>query len=812
MAVVAAVMTAPWFFNSAASVQLSVASAGLALAAGGLTMWFGASRIPAALWPLAGALLLGASQAASPVFGDDLETATGELAPHLIPVSVARSETREMLALITLAVLTFLLAARAGGHGAGRRVVWWGLAGTVAAFAIAGLVGRLGLSTEYGLTSTGEEIAGLTGPFFAGMNRSHAAELLNLGLAAVLGLLAGGGGRGAAAACGAVIAAGLVVAGSRAGLAAVPVGLLLAGLASVFLSRRNTEDDEAGRTAAPFDLKNAGWVVAAGVVTVVVGTTVSLWHFDVEDTTLDRLEQSRNSTFEEQIAGRWAHWEDAFGVVEDLPLFGSGFGTHGYATRPYQAESTDKWFTHADNQYVETLVEGGAAGLALLAATAACLLWGVRRAGRAGAADAVIVAAYAAGAIAVHGTFDYGITRPPVLLAAAALLGAACGAGVPSGSRGGLGRFGAAAFVLTLAAAGGWAAREHWLAAPAAPHRGLDSVDGDAAAWPELAVGPEIDRLTEAVERRPDDVEARFALGRLLMRRYRDETAAALRAAPAAAGMSDRAIARLADPGFGAFAALGPNGAAQLAEMRADPLVRRTLAPAFEHLSAARAACPFLPRLDYHLARIAWAAPEEDPTGRRFLAALHRNNSMDVEAQGAAAYRAERLGLQDLADACWRAVLEGDPDRITAVVAAVSDAGALDEAERSRLRTWLPSDPAARAAAATAIAPKRPDLAEAIAKRVLMSDAAPRDRAAALRLTGDAAGAVAAMRTHLAAAARDLEARRTLIGWLIDDGELDAAAEQLALLVAVSPRDRDARRLADRLDRARREALKHGLP
>ena len=819
VAVVAAVVTAPWFLGAAASLQLALASAGLAVVAGGLMLRFGVGPVPAAVWPMAGALALGAAQAGSPISGESLETAAGTLSPHVVPVSVAGSSTRETLAVVTLAVLAFLLAARAGTAAAGRRVVWWGVAGTAAAFALVGLIGRSGLTTEYGLSSTGENAGALTGPFFAGLNRSHAAELLNIGLAAVLGLLAVGGGR-AAAVCGVVVAAGLAVAGSRAGLLAVPAGLLLAGAAVVATRRRRAHAGfgPPGRppvgappAGAPFDRGKAGWVVAAGAVTVAAGVAVSLWRFGVEDTTLGRLEGSRQSTFREQIAGRWDHWTDAVGVAGDLPLFGAGLGTHRYATPGYQTGPSNVWYTHADNQYVETLVEGGAAGVALLIAFAVCLFFGVRGAGRAGAADAVVAAAYAGGAIAEHAAFDYGIARPPVLLTAAVLLGTACGAGT-AGTAGRFARALRAALAAALVVAAGWAAREHWLAAPTAPHRELNTVNDDAIVWPEAAVDAEIGRLSAAVERRPDDVEGRFALGRLLMRRYRDETFDALRDDPAAAGASDRTLARIADPGFGAFAALGPGGAAGLSAVRSDDRVRETLVPAFAHLSAARAACPFVPRLDYHLARIAWAVPGEDPTGRRFLLALHRNFPADVDAQAAAAARAQRLGLDELADACWRTAFGLNPARTDRFVSAVTRNRAPTDAELARILALLPADPVRRSAAATAVSGEFPALAAAIAADVLGGDPAPRERAAALRLTGDAGGAVEALRTHLAAASRDNEARTTLIGWLIEDGRLDDAAEQLGILTALSPGDPAARRLTDRLAAARRERTRGGVP
>ncbi|MEM9704427.1 MAG: hypothetical protein AAF907_18440, partial [Planctomycetota bacterium] len=226
----AAVLTAPWFLGMPGTIQLACAAAALSLLAAGLAVRFGGGVLPIALWPARGGLLLGAAPASSPMTGEALESPDGGLTGSLRPVSVAASSTREALAVLVAGTLAFLLAARAGGSVAGRRVVWWGVAGTAAAFSLAGIADRLGLPIDFGFERFAGRGDAVRLKFFANFNRSHAAELLNLGLAATLGLLTRRGGWPAAA-CGAIIAAGVIVAGSRAGVAAIPAGLLLAGLA-----------------------------------------------------------------------------------------------------------------------------------------------------------------------------------------------------------------------------------------------------------------------------------------------------------------------------------------------------------------------------------------------------------------------------------------------------------------------------------------------------------------------------------------------------------------------------------------------------
>ncbi|MFH5804033.1 O-antigen ligase family protein [Alienimonas sp. DA493] len=836
----AALASAPWLDGRWGGWQLAAAAAGAAVVVAAFAVRAFRGRpvpAPALLLPLGGLLALGLVQALSPTGGGDLETAAGTLAPHWGPVTVSRPSTRQTTALLAAGWAVLFLAAQAGRFAAGRRVIWWGVAGTAGVFAVVGVLGRLGRAADWGLVGALEGDAGLTGAFFAGLNRNHAAHLLNVGLAAALGLLAGGGGR-AAWACGASIVAGLLVTGSRAGLAAAPLGLLTSAAALAWACRRTESPtaDPAGdgrglRRALRFGLIGGG-VAAAGAL-------LSLAGVGAEGTVLARWEGTREEGLWGSLRARREHWADAVGVAVDLPLFGAGLGTHRYATPPYLTRPTRDWFTHADNQYVELLVEGGVVGVALLLAAAGALGWGVRRAGRAGAADAVAAAVFAAAALGVQALFDYGITRPPVWLAAAALFGAAVGAGFPPvaaerTATNGRRRLFAAGLAGATALAGGWAAWETARAAPAMAYREPNLLNADPAGWTEAEVAAEVARLEAALAARPDDAEAGVALARLFVRQYQDAVAAALATDPAAAELTDAQLARLSDPGLGAVLALGPGGEERLAALRADERVRRYLRPAFERLLAARRVCPFIPRLDLNLARLAWTESSEEPSGERFLRALHRNFPADMPAQIAAARRADRLGLTETANACWAAVLATEPKRAGEVaaglaaaderatldptLAAALAAGGMPSGVAGRFRNLLPADPAGRIAVAEAVADFDAGLASLVAGEALTAAASagaplPADvRAAALRLTGRRTEAVAALEEFLARHSRDVAARKRLIEWLLTDRRTDAAAEQLVVLDALEPGSAAAGSLSRRLERVREAERAAGDP
>ncbi len=63
-----------------------------------------------------------------------------------------------------------------------------------------------------------------------------------------------------------------------------------------------------------------------------------------------------------ELAPRIEHWRDSLLVAMDFPLIGAGLGAYRFVTLPYQTHDNGAWFQHADNQYVEMLVESGVMG------------------------------------------------------------------------------------------------------------------------------------------------------------------------------------------------------------------------------------------------------------------------------------------------------------------------------------------------------------------------------------------------------------------------------------------------------------------
>jgi O-antigen ligase len=100
---------------------------------------------------------------------------------------------------------------------------------------------------------------------------------------------------------------------------------------------------------------------------MLICVVVMIVPFRLSITSLKRFSffnQSGTGTISED--GRWNHWQDALVAFQNhLPL-GSGAGTYGDAYRPYQDKSAGSWFEHADNLWLEWLVELGLFGAVVM--------------------------------------------------------------------------------------------------------------------------------------------------------------------------------------------------------------------------------------------------------------------------------------------------------------------------------------------------------------------------------------------------------------------------------------------------------------
>jgi O-antigen ligase len=76
---------------------------------------------------------------------------------------------------------------------------------------------------------------------------------------------------------------------------------------------------------------------------------------------------------------RLVMWPDALRMVPDFPAFGSGMNTFGSAYPRYQRVWTSVWFGQAHNEYLQALLDMGAAGLVLVTALLLRLVAGATR-------------------------------------------------------------------------------------------------------------------------------------------------------------------------------------------------------------------------------------------------------------------------------------------------------------------------------------------------------------------------------------------------------------------------------------------------
>jgi O-antigen ligase len=438
-------------------------------------------------------------------------------------------------------------------------------------------------------------------------------------------------------------------------------------------------------TGAAF-FRGEGWTRRLLLFGPVVATAVALvvW-VGLSDAAFQRFQgMSVASVFRE---GRIPHWRDAMNAVQARPIFGAGLGTYGYAYQEFSSVSQPQWYEHADNQFVETLVEGGAVGATAVFAVLVLALVAVVRGGEQPAASA-LVASLVAGQ-GVHAIFDFGIIIPAVSIVVAALWGAGIvrslsvsdAVRVPRFTW--IGRSAVATLCIAVAVSLLWAFREHSSAAAVERFAGFASrVDR-----PGGLEADEVDRaivgLSNALERRPDDAFGQRELARLYLYRYRTLAMVAMKnvdatltrqAAWRATGISSlhREVCLL----YSAGAVAGIDGLAR------NPIVRRDLVPAREHMLAAKAACSRIPGVHLSLAALAFLGPNRDPRGLEELVNVLQLFPADESMLRTAGQMAWQAGDSTLASRCWKASFTVSRDGFGEFMRALADeAGATTAVE-----------------------------------------------------------------------------------------------------------------------------------
>jgi len=629
-------------------------------------------------------------------------------APERQPLSLYPASTRNDLALLTLAVAVFVLGASL--FKTPRAQIWLcgAIAANGAALAFFGLTQKI---TWDGRLYWNIPLEGGGSPFASFVNQNNAGGFLILCLAGAVGLTVWIVGRSgpsrahpgrfpspnhrpllaqlrhnvleffsnlnaptlAAMSLAGCIAAGILCSLSR-GAGIAMIGATLVTITIVLSTRRHTVRVWSIALVAMAGLGLVSWVGMTDIV------------------------QARLATvFEEETVEEHPlipHWGDGLKAVPDFWRLGSGLGTYRYVYGMHQQQPTRVWFEHAENQYLETFVEGGVVGFGLMLAMVALVGaagWRLLRDDRDPRGFAFAIAAiFALGGQAVAGAFDFGLYMPANMMLFALLCGAVSGRAAELARRTSPGFLGlhrghlywpALAALLLVGAVLGCLEIRRVAAFKSATV--FAKKHADFASAPDVSpegVLASIQRVEAAVGQREDDAEALLMLARLQIGLYRlrvfdqlreearfireeSQQAAGEGAEPIEdewAGFDDESLwnerTPLTEMHFWLHQHVRDGRPDLLQEWRSDPIVEEHLLPALKNLVLARRCCPLLPHVHLRLAKLCGLVA--DPaTDRIHLARLRRLVSASPELL----YECGRLQLQgarpDLACESWQRCL-----------------------------------------------------------------------------------------------------------------------------------------------------------
>ena len=682
------VCATPWFFGGVQAEFQVLLFGGVvaALACWLVKQWTEPVRpfwFPWAAVPLVGALAWGGlqqlpipaevQQRMSPLAAELRVGGEGELSGSAsgarIPLSVYPASTRRDLALLSLGVAVFALGTALFRSPQSRMLLCGLVAVNGAAFVFFALVQRL---TWDGLIYGSVPLTQGGGPFGAFVNRNNAGGYLNLSFAAAVGWTlwavarSGGWSDGesgfwernrcfaadqhrrysqphwslpgtshdyatgsrfawlvdrardvlsrldgmvltASAATG-LLAAGVLCSLSRGAFTALVGGILVTSIAWGALQRRTP------RFWGLLALAVTAWFVVSWIG----------MRAEVTDRLATLLDEERLVS-----DGRIPNWND--GVLASTAFWrtGSGLGTYRFVYRLFQQEPNRSWFYHAENQYLEALVDAGILGLFLLVAAILAVGWAALRGLRRDAGIAEwsfgIAALLALATQSIHAGFDFGLYLPANLMLLALFCGVVVGTGRdlsrPPVYAGWLRRVGRrvlsslpAGVLLIMALAAGAQTRSLALWEQAERQtRWVGNPEPMAIGELERA----IQRVQGAVAVRPDDAEARYRLAQLWIHRYRVGAWHEARRLQSEFVQADENEEQELDPLlWHATSLIGLHAAAhQLAEyeqqaellqLQDDPLAEESLVAAREHLLRAREACALLPRVYIRLAQLSF--------------------------------------------------------------------------------------------------------------------------------------------------------------------------------------------------------------
>jgi len=372
----------------------------------------------------------------------------------------------------------------------------------------------------------------------------------------------------------------------------------------------------------------------------------------------ETLKRFRGLTYDAVFReGRVPHWQNAMGAVRARPVFGAGVGTYGYAYQEFSTRPQTAWYEHADNQYVEVLVETGTIGAAIVLAGGLLAMVAVWK-GRRSPAAATLILSLVLGQ-AAHAVFDYGIIVPASVLVSALLWGAGVTSLLSQASSMTVSytlRLGVSAVALAVALGLAFGFREH--RAAGAVERYLWAAD--RVVKPGGLSLPHVDKLiadmSDAVARRPDDAVGQRNLAELYLYRYRTASSEAMRRVDPSISRDEAWRAASVLSLHEAVNRIVASGAANgLHSLRLDPISQRDLVPAREHLLTSKDACSRLPGLYLPLSALAFLDANRDPRGLSELETACTLFPTDTDLLRTAGWMAWQAGDSRLSARCWKA-------------------------------------------------------------------------------------------------------------------------------------------------------------
>lgn len=336
---------------------------------------------PAVVFPLAILAAVGVIQLIplhAPIISQMNHAVHADLRPGFtgsgaVPLAMRTASPGDTRLVVAQLVALMLLASVAFDQLRERRAVMWSLTAFTLNASVLSILALAQLFRNELFLIRGEWWTGMGRPFGTFVNPNNAAGWLLMGAASAVGLLVlqtadpdahhyetrgrgyrSSGGFDAVVRYFARLSSGQVIA-----------WLSLALIVSAMLATRSRTGMVAFGVALAVTMliriraRRMGMTLVVAVAGL-AGVAGLMWLLNLQGDMIRELQTLRDPAG--QLAGRLRHWQDSVAVVLDFPVFGAGLGAYRYVTLPYQKHMDGYWFHHADNQYLEVLVEAGVVG------------------------------------------------------------------------------------------------------------------------------------------------------------------------------------------------------------------------------------------------------------------------------------------------------------------------------------------------------------------------------------------------------------------------------------------------------------------